>query len=203
LKFDLVRPCAKCPFRSDIEPYLHAERGWELRKAILNDATFACHETMVETEGGEDMTEGPNSQHCAGVLVILERMKKPNQMVRIAERLGMYDRRKLDMESPCFPDLTAFAKAQEDAYNKNRKSGPKPELTEVTLYNWVLEYQEVEGDHPTLRQAASHFQVDLNEMEGWADGDLYIEDNDEAYMGLLVGTRSEDWEQAEYQIEAE
>lgn len=38
--------------------------------------------------------------HCAGALIFLEKRNRPNQMMRIAERTGSYDRRTLDMKAP-------------------------------------------------------------------------------------------------------
>lgn len=89
MKFHLVRPCAHCPFRSDIRPYLNRERVALLKRELARK-TFACHETL-----SGDGTQ----QHCAGALIFLERLRRPSQMMRIAERLGIYDRRKLDMRS--------------------------------------------------------------------------------------------------------
>lgn len=43
-----------------------------------------------------------DSQHCAGALIFLEKIEEPHQMMRICERLGMYDRTKLDMDAPVF-----------------------------------------------------------------------------------------------------
>ena len=50
--------------------------------------------------------------HCAGALILLEKLNLPSQMMRIAERLGMYDRRKLDMLAPVFDSFVAMIKAQ-------------------------------------------------------------------------------------------
>lgn len=39
------------------------------------------------------------SVHCAGALIFNEKRHTPNQMMRICERLGFYDARKLDMKA--------------------------------------------------------------------------------------------------------
>lgn len=54
-----------------------------------------------------------NEQHCAGAMIILERLERPNQMMRICERLGLYDRRKLKMDAPVFEDFDAFVESME------------------------------------------------------------------------------------------
>ena len=44
---------------------------------------------------------------------MLEHSQAPSQMMRGAERLGLYDCRKLDMDAPVFKTLQAFIDAQE------------------------------------------------------------------------------------------
>lgn len=96
MKYTLTKPCKDCPFRSDIKGYLTKARVREIIYGITSEQkTFSCHKT-----NDEECNETENSQHCAGALIFLERRNQPNQMMRIAERLGLYDRRKLDMESP-------------------------------------------------------------------------------------------------------
>ena len=73
----------------------------EIIDALMRDATFTCHETTVGSEDDDsEMVDGPNAQHCAGALIFLEHQDAPNQLMRIAERLGSYDRTKLDMDAP-------------------------------------------------------------------------------------------------------
>ena len=102
MKFTMTRPCAKCPFRTDIDGYLTSDRMKEIIGSLLAGATFTCHETTVESEDGDDseMVDGPNAQHCAGALIFLEHQETPNQLMRISERLGFYDPEKLEMGSP-------------------------------------------------------------------------------------------------------
>ena len=99
----MTTPCKRCPFRNDIEPYLPGERVEEIINAITcMDQTFTCHETTVEDDEGELQTTS-DSQHCAGALIFLEKGEgNPNQMMRIAERLQMYDRHKLNMDAPVY-----------------------------------------------------------------------------------------------------
>jgi hypothetical protein len=93
MNFNLKTPCKDCPFRSDRE----ANKGWlgkERAESIINsitkeDATFQCHKTL-----------GNKAEHCAGATILLEKLEKPNQLMRIAERLGHYDLTKLDMNAP-------------------------------------------------------------------------------------------------------
>jgi len=116
MKFDLKRPCKKCPFRNDIPAFLTPGRAREIADAILRQQqTFACHETIVPVEddtGEGDMAVTPKSQHCAGAMIFLELQDRPNQMMRIAERLGMYDARRLEMDSPVFDNAEDMIAAQ-------------------------------------------------------------------------------------------
>lgn len=105
MNFNLTKPCANCPFRSDKLFYLRIDRASEILTAITrHQQTFACHKTtkLAETERGSDMVETPKSEHCAGALIMLEKLEQPNQLMRVAERLGVYDRSKLDMAAPVF-----------------------------------------------------------------------------------------------------
>ena len=112
MRFDLTAPCKNCPFRTDITFYLTKARVYEIWEGITDgDATFACHKTVDYSEDG-DAKRSDKEQHCAGALIALERRNRPNQMMRIAERLGLYDRTKLDMDEPVFNDADDMARAR-------------------------------------------------------------------------------------------
>jgi hypothetical protein len=100
MKFDLTKPCKTCPFRSDIAPFITAERAKEI---LTSDGDFPCHQTTEFDDEGEEC--GGDHHHCAGFLILLEKEGSPNQMMRISERLGMYDRRKLDMDAPVYDSI--------------------------------------------------------------------------------------------------
>jgi hypothetical protein len=101
MKMDLRAPCANCPFRTDVEPYLHPARAEEIVVAITEqDATFSCHKHNQFDDG--EAIETRDSQHCAGALILLEKIERPNQWMRIAERMGWYDRDRLKMDSPVY-----------------------------------------------------------------------------------------------------
>lgn len=110
--FALKRPCGDCPFRSDRPAFLDRDRAQEIADSLEADASFHCHKTLdYDTEDGSgEVTD--SSKHCAGALIILEREESPNQMMRIGERLGMYDRDLLDMDAPVHESLSAWVLAQ-------------------------------------------------------------------------------------------
>lgn len=127
MKYDMKKPCPNCPFRSDRVFPLHPERARSILDGIMSGLTFSCHKTIdydaLEENGEEDVcdvhhTPSEGEQHCAGALILLEKMKRPNQMMRIAERLGMYDHTKLDMNSPVFDDDNEMCDAIEAKYNE-------------------------------------------------------------------------------------
>lgn len=101
MNYALVRPCPHCPFRTDVHAYLHPERAVEIAESLAQGAEFACHKTTVTDPDNEsECVTVAGSQFCAGALIALERMDAPNQPMRIAERLGLYDPSKLDMDAP-------------------------------------------------------------------------------------------------------
>jgi hypothetical protein len=121
MKYTMTTPCSLCPFRND-------QKRLTVPAARLADFTigeFPCHQTAESKEDEEGFSEfvaTEDSQHCAGALIMLEKMEAPHQMMRIAERLGLYDRTKLDMDAPVFGD---FAEVRAADRNKRGKTKSK------------------------------------------------------------------------------
>lgn len=110
MRYRLVTPCGNCPFRSDVKPYITAARA---REILSSRGEFHCHKTIELGDGLDDGVDGDtdhwrevvddkNAQVCAGFLICLEHDNEPNQMMRIAGRVGLYDRRKLRMDAPVY-----------------------------------------------------------------------------------------------------
>lgn len=53
-------------------------------------------------------------QHCAGALIFLEAQERPNQMMRIAERIGCYDPSQLDINFPVVRSTEEFVEMMEE-----------------------------------------------------------------------------------------
>lgn len=107
MNFDLRRPCGQCPFRNDIEPFIRPARAREILHCLTaQQGTFACHKT---TQGGT------TEQHCAGAMILLEKMGRPNQMMRIMERMRAYDHRNLDMTAPVYRTPLEMIRAHQKA----------------------------------------------------------------------------------------
>lgn len=101
--YRLVTPCPNCPFRSDIDQFITPGRVREIEHGLIR-GEFHCHKTLDYDHANDD--EDPaitdSSAHCAGALILLERLGTPSQMMRIAERFNMYDHRRLDMDAPVY-----------------------------------------------------------------------------------------------------
>lgn len=99
MTYTMTTPCRDCPFLKK------NRKAYGLRRLLqFCKGAFHCHKTGVCDESNEDaggeFLPTSTSQYCAGALIFLERRKAPHQMMRIAERLGMYDRTKLNMKAP-------------------------------------------------------------------------------------------------------
>lgn len=98
MKYDMTQPCDACPF---LEKNKHAFTKDRLRD--LSGSEFPCHKTADsiedEEEGGSEYKANADSLHCAGALIFLEKRGQSTQMMRIMERMGGYDRTKLDMDA--------------------------------------------------------------------------------------------------------
>jgi hypothetical protein len=110
MKFDLQQPCQKCPFRTDIKPFIRGDRAAEIAESLMQqEGSFPCHVTTRHDDDGEYVPRSDGGeQHCAGALIMLEKMNRPNQMMRWMERIGGYYRRKLKMDAPIYDSARAF-----------------------------------------------------------------------------------------------
>lgn len=94
----LSEPCDACPFLNTP----NMRRGFTLKRLReFSHGEFPCHKTAtsVETDEGSEFQATKKSLHCAGALIFLEKRNQRNQMMRICERIGKYDRRKLNMKA--------------------------------------------------------------------------------------------------------
>lgn len=83
--FDLKKTCKDCPFvlGSSTNRTLSSERLFEIKSDLLNDKSFMCHKTV-----NYDDSSRKREQHCVGAMMWLYNNEMPNQMMRVAERLG-------------------------------------------------------------------------------------------------------------------
>lgn len=95
MKYTMTSPCDQCPFLNKMKRGFTISR---LRKFASGE--FPCHQTADNDEETGDYVANDKSVQCAGALVFNEKRNTPNQMMRICERLGLYDARKLNMDAP-------------------------------------------------------------------------------------------------------
>lgn len=133
--FRLKKVCTNCPFRADRDFHgLRAERVADIAQSLRDGTTFHCHSTLdyaraddLDDDGDARSPVVPKSQFCAGALATMEQGGEPNQIVRIAERLGSYDPEGFDWEGqPVFEGLDAWedalvARADEDEESLRRR----------------------------------------------------------------------------------
>lgn len=93
MKYTMTTPCKECPFLIG--------SGFTYKSLSAHaSGEFACHKACdVEEETGDFVPRNEKTPHCAGALIFLEKQDSPHQMMRICERLGLYDRTKLDMKA--------------------------------------------------------------------------------------------------------
>jgi hypothetical protein len=123
MNYTMTKPCPECPFRRDgkgsTPVRLMSGRVDEVAGIMLGGrGDFPCHKTTVpcedDEEGGRRATA--DSVHCAGALIFAEKNGTSSQMMRIAERLQMYDATKLDKGSfdEVFDDIDEMMETARD-----------------------------------------------------------------------------------------
>jgi len=100
MKYTMTTPCDMCPFLNNA----NMKRGFTMQRLReFASSEFPCHKTAdldeSDGDGSGDYVANENSLHCAGALIFNEKRDTPNQMMRICERIGLYDRTKLDMKA--------------------------------------------------------------------------------------------------------
>ena len=93
--FKLKRPCKTCPFtKANGRNFgLGRERVLE----IIEASAFQCHGTVDYDEWDDPIKrQGAKPQQCAGLMSLLYRAGKDNQIMQVAERFGVFDPEALD-----------------------------------------------------------------------------------------------------------
>jgi hypothetical protein len=94
VNYRLTTPCDQCPYLKG------SGFTWASLKAHAS-GEFPCHKASdLSGDGFFVEKEGQKTPHCAGALIFLEKQKKPHQMMRICERLGLYKPANLDLAAP-------------------------------------------------------------------------------------------------------
>lgn len=108
--FDLKRPCVSCPFRKG-----QGEK-FRLSPARLDEiaeaTAFQCHKT-VDYRGPDRAGDRP--QQCAGLMTVLHRERRPNQIMQVATSTGHLDPELLDPADEAYATLAEVRAAHADA----------------------------------------------------------------------------------------
>lgn len=92
MKYTMTTPCKECPFLRD--------SGFTFHSLVAHaSGEFGCHKACELSEESGVYEPKENTPHCAGALIFNEKRNQCHQMMRIAERLRIYDYRKLDMSA--------------------------------------------------------------------------------------------------------
>lgn len=73
MSYFMKKPCAHCPYRNDVKPFLTPERGEELAYHTQNPYnSFPCHKTTEADDESDDgeMLVTEDSKECAGFLTL-------------------------------------------------------------------------------------------------------------------------------------
>lgn len=133
----ITRPCTRCPFRSDVPVYLHPERRADIiEQSLVEGREFYCHETTVYDEDSEEMTIGAGSLICAGFVKMVEAGGGSTNMMRVAERIGLYDATQVERGADVW-DQDEFAVVPEGAVKRDglivdHETGLEVEVAYVT-----------------------------------------------------------------------
>lgn len=85
--YGLKKPCANCPFLKDRDKAISLREGRV--PGIVEDlltgrsSSFSCHKTL---KGGK-----ATEMQCAGSLIMMEKLGRPTQLMRVMERLKAYN----------------------------------------------------------------------------------------------------------------
>ena len=120
MRYDLKRPCKHCPFRSDETRITFAcrERADDIQEHAYRRG-FPCHESAVHVEAEDDpigdggFVPGPNTQHCAGFIImqLKEATGSPWPGINNDDELLQKLEAQIDWDAPVFDDTDAFLDA--------------------------------------------------------------------------------------------
>jgi hypothetical protein len=125
----LHKPCPGCPF-------LRTEGGVRLRRGRILELTnlmlgrrgtgeFSCHNTVEYCDECDENGEGcpghqAQARHCAGALIFAEKHGTSTQMMRIAQRLRLYDPKRLTGKEDVFDSVEEMLTTAVDAPGRRR-----------------------------------------------------------------------------------
>lgn len=117
--FKLKRPCSNCPFRIGQGEMFCLPR-LRLRE-ILAGGAFQCHKTVDYSQETDEGLSGDKPQQCVGLMAILHREGRPNQIMQIAERTGFLKPEELDPDKEAYPSVAKMMAAHAGGFKRKRR----------------------------------------------------------------------------------
>lgn len=113
----MSKPCDACPFCPGRFLGLRLGRVIEIVEGLRSGSSFPCHKTVEHDDDDELLPDG--GSFCAGAMIMLEKAQDPEQQpqnhaLRMAERLRLYDHKKLDLTAPVFASFDDMIEAAGD-----------------------------------------------------------------------------------------
>lgn len=116
--FEQMTPCKSCPFRTDHPPSLRPGRTRQIEADLKADKQFVCHGKIRQ------------KVNCAGSLLMMVQLGLSNNPMRMAERLRIFDPKKLNKRVKIYPSFDAMEAAmrgEEAKYDdQSRAEGARP-----------------------------------------------------------------------------
>lgn len=99
-------PCKTCPFRTATNGLrgLGTERAEEIAESLLRGESFTCHSDLGKP--------AKSRNQCVGSMLILDKLKQPNQIMQVATRLGMLNVEQLRGRDVVFDNFEAWVSVQ-------------------------------------------------------------------------------------------
>lgn len=114
MNFRQTKPCDQCPFVKGKSATTKAIAEG-ISEALLSDKSFICPSTDKGLGGN---FRNKTIEHCIGATIMLERISKPNEAMRQAERKSLYRPELLDMTLPIYDTFSEFILAQHSPEDK-------------------------------------------------------------------------------------
>jgi hypothetical protein len=111
--FDLKRPCVNCPFRRGQGSLFSLEP--DRLAAIVDGVAFQCHKTVAYDQWDDpEKRSGDRPQQCAGLMAVLHRSGRHNQIMQLAERLTGFDPATVDPKGEAYASVEEATRAHLD-----------------------------------------------------------------------------------------
>lgn len=104
--FDITRPCVDCPARKGNGEKYRMRRS--RLESILEAPAFQCHKTVEYLESDDDdyaSRPGDRPQQCAGMMAVMERSGRRNEIMQVAIRLDELDPADLDPRGESYDSI--------------------------------------------------------------------------------------------------